>query len=605
MGGETDAGTDATPDDAGGAGGAGEPGAVCSSAWCWSHPLPHGQTVTSVWADNAGTIWVGGDAGTLMRSRNGGTWEGITSDAIDGTIGSLWGSGPNDIWATNNRLLFRFDGTSWRKVPYPSGAAADGLPWFTSLSGSGANDVWLSSANGVYHWNGAAWSDGYLTDRDVLFVSAASASEVWALDSDRLYKWNDATFVVVNWSGSTPFQGVYAIGPNDVWANANGDLWHWDGRQFTREAGIFTSGAYLQYDTVFATTPGDVWALNDNFKVPYHRVSAGNWSALAYEADDAAVYPRVGTGIPSGGAWLGGGRGRVWKYDTDRFKLIVPPIDPLAAGDLNAIWSDGNGTTIAVGGPPLRNAGGGWQPIPIASGVGVMNALWGRSATDVWGVGPGGGVYHYDGTMWSVVATGLPSTTTQNLQLYTLGGTATGELWALGTGGQVLHFDGQTWTVSASAATSTIRGLWVHDADDIWACGQNGVVQRWTRAAGWAQLTARPPVVMDYRTIWGTSPTDVWIVSGTSSTFHYDGAAWKTVPPPANLDSTYAIYALAGSPDGTFWAAGEKGAIMRWDGSVLQMFNSHSLSELRGLWVGANGEAWAAGAYGGTILHHR
>jgi hypothetical protein len=146
--------------------------------------------------------------------------------------------------------------------------------------------------------------------------------------------------------------------------------------------------------------------------------------------------------------------------------------------------------------------------------------------------------------------------------------------------------------------------LWVRNADDVWACGRNGALQRWTRGAGWKLMDLRPPYLVEYRTIWGRAEDDVWIVYGTGGAFHFDGKAWKLVPSPAlpNMGGRE-IYALSGSPDGTFWAVGEYGMIMRWNGTALQAVIGHALPSLRAVWAGPDGQAWVAGDHGQILRH--
>jgi hypothetical protein len=77
---------------------------------------------------------------------------------IFGSEGALWGSGPNDIWASLN-ATYHWDGQSWTTV---TGAPAG----MTCLWGTGPSDVWGYPAYGfpssppseLYHWDGQAWS---------------------------------------------------------------------------------------------------------------------------------------------------------------------------------------------------------------------------------------------------------------------------------------------------------------------------------------------------------------------------------------------------------------------------------------------------------------
>ena len=67
------------------------------------------------------------------------------------------------------------------------------------------------------------------------------------------------------------------------------------------------------------------------------------------------------------------------------------------------------------------------------------------------------------------------------------------------------------------------------------------------KAGGWAQLTTRPATI-SYRTIWGTSESNVWIVSATSAVFHYDGIEMANRAAPADLVSSESVYRAVGEP---------------------------------------------------------
>jgi hypothetical protein len=461
----------------------------------------------------------------------------------------------------------------------------------------------MAGYEGLFHWLGTGWAPvPFLPGQRVAFVAAVSATEIWAHDDNHLYRGNGTTFTEVTWPRANPrFQGVFAFGPGNVWVIEQAALWHWDGQTFTIEPGFDVVSGPYNYARLFVTTPGDVWMLRG--EAIHHRTALGKWEALPVDSDDRQR-PLVGVGLPDGQVWLAGRWGRSWRLDKDHFALTVPLVPANTISNLTGIWSDGKGTTIAVGdGAPLRNTAGGWEPMARKPYVGRMNAVWGRSATDVWAVGNMAAVYHYDGTTWSLMDTGIPVMAASYMDLYAMGGTETGEVWAIGRSGQFVRFDGQVWTWGVSASLSDMLALWVRSPDDVWACGRNGSIQRWKRGAGWAQFDVRPEFQVDYRTIWGRSETDVWIVYGTSAAYHFDGKAWKLVPKPAGYTGGRDIYALAGSPDGTWWGVGEFGMVLRWDGTALQLAYAHAVPDLRAVWAGADGQAWTAGSAGQIFYH--
>lgn len=83
--------------------------------------------------------------------------------------------------------------------------------------------------------------------------------------------------------------------------------------------------------------------------------------------------------------------------------------------------------------------GDGWcwgYPRPI--GI-KLNRLWGTSPSDVWAVGEGGTILHFDGARWSRVASGT------NDSLVAIGGRGPGDAWAIGKGRTVLRLSGGAW----------------------------------------------------------------------------------------------------------------------------------------------------------------
>jgi len=107
----------------------------------------------------------------------------------------------------------------------------------------------------------------------------------------------------------------------------------------------------------------------------------------------------------------------------------------------------------------------------------------------------------------------------------------------------------------------------------------------------------------DYRNMWGTNASNIWIVKATDAAFRYNGTTWQNVRTPDEALHTV-ILAIAGSPDGTFWAVGENGYSMRWNGTAFQRAVTFASSTLNGVWAGPNGEAYAVGD-NQTILLHR
>ena len=78
-----------------------------------------------------------------------------------------------------------------------------------------------------------------------------------------------------------------------------------------------------------------------------------------------------------------------------------------------------------------------WQnPLPQGNN---LEAVWGRSPTEVYAIGGQTTLMHWDGGAWSVAE--RPS----SLPVYDLWGLDSGDIFAAGYDGTVVHFDGVSW----------------------------------------------------------------------------------------------------------------------------------------------------------------
>src|SRR5262249_28258975 len=135
-----------------------------------------------------------------------------------------------------------------------------------------------------------------------------------------------------------------------------------------------------------------------------------------------------------------------------------------AAIDASADGAGGSGGTGGIGGASSSDlwvvgfqfgdsrhnvilhwtSAGGWEtqtsPVPGP----FLSDVWGTSPTDVWAVGNGGTILHYNGSSWGAV----PSNSTSNLAA--IWGSSPTDVWAVGYNtvamqGTVLHYDGVGW----------------------------------------------------------------------------------------------------------------------------------------------------------------
>jgi len=95
----------------------------------------------------------------------------------------------------------------------------------------------------------------------------------------------------------------------------------------------------------------------------------------------------------------------------------------------------------------------------------------GGGPTDVWAVGDGGTIIHFDGNRWTPSVSG----TSQSLQVVRAGDV--GEAWAAGRVGTILRFTKGAWRAIESGTKNHLFAISI-DVDGVRAAGANGTVLR-------------------------------------------------------------------------------------------------------------------------------
>lgn len=301
----------------------------------------------------------------------------------------------------------------WRVVPYPAGFPPDAR----AVWGTGPNDVWVGAHDpgGVSgttvafaHWDGAGWT---------------------------------------TWTTSPAFQpnALSGSGPNDVWAAGDGGrVAHWDGSGWTT-SWVSSSAFTYRLNAISFGSSADGWVFGDSYYA--QRWDGTGWTT--YQTNVA--YAMLGGGARFAGAvWAVGAIGATTRCAT----ASVPASTPASAC-----------------------AGGYWAL------DGDQYDIWGTALNDYWVVahwaGSGGtctGALRHEsngGAGWDYVASG------PDFCLSALWGSASSDVWAVGRGGAIWHWDGAALTSSAGVTTAPLADVWGSGPADVWAVG-NGVILRYS-----------------------------------------------------------------------------------------------------------------------------
>ena len=303
-----------------------------------------------------------------------------------------------------------------------------------------------------------------------------------------------------------------------------------------------------------------------------------------------------------------------------------PGVPPEPHDALNDVWV-GPASVFVVGSDGAigrRGDDGAWCWAVLEEDV-TWSAVWGTADDDVWIVGGGGRVLHFDGASFTPVDVGTTAFLTA------IGGTGPDDVWIVGVEGTIRHFDGAAWTAHDLPADQTLQAVWAATTDDVWVSGHepapypgdsdydgtSAVIYRWAPATASWTLEVKDTTYYgyaDFRGLDGTGPDDVWAVgadqpAGSACTWsgarRYDGASWASPDAPVGCRGFKDVAAGApGAEDGA-WIVGSvegeaAGGAVRytggaWDESVPSP-NGFTAIDHEGDRMWAVGRAWWYGA---------
>ncbi|HEY5946284.1 MAG TPA: PPC domain-containing protein, partial [Kofleriaceae bacterium] len=252
-----------------------------------------------------------------------------------------------------------------------------------------------------------------------------------------------------------------------------------------------------------------------------------------------------------------------------------------STADLNAVWgSDPNNVfAVGAGGTILHFDGTQWSAM-TSNTTATLFGVWGSAPNVVFAVGAAGMIVRFNGTSWT-------PTTESTYELHGISGTSSLVL-AVGKSGTVLRYDGASWTRMTTPGSSHIYAVLVRGSN-AFAVGQNGTVWR-LDSTGWNNLP-QTLTTYDLLSIWSSSDTDVFIGGGYGRLLHYDGTFVEHDP-----GSARSITGLWGvSPDHVFGVT-QGGTVQEYTGSRWVMQSAAgSTIELTRIVRFDNGHALAIG----------
>jgi hypothetical protein len=199
------------------------------------------------------------------------------------------------------------------------------------------------------------------------------------------------------------------------------------------------------------------------------------------------------------------------------------------------------------------------------------HSSWGTSSTDMYSVGDGGTILHFDGMSWTRMVSGTSA------PLTSIWGTSASNIYASGFDDQtanaaLLHYDGSSWQ-SANLSNLNI-GLHGHVLINTW-CGDSAshpvavlggsLVWRKTDNGAWRSDSGKIDNAynggFNSVGVFGNSINDLLAVGGWGWTAHWNGENWYRYPSLLDYSSSDFGATAASIKDNTFCQVGIKNGV--------------------------------------------
>jgi hypothetical protein len=506
----------------------------------------------------------------------------------------------------------------------------------------------------VLQYNGVSWSfvsfptSGEIKDVHIYSETLAIAGGT----QGNVYIWDNTGAGGLRWrlrsdTGSQSWLAVQFVSPTEAWiAGTGGQVYRVD--RVTTNGNIATSpsnipGVTQTLEDIHMVSSTDGWIVGGSGTIL--RFSGGSWTLFA-DIGATPLYATTFLSIYDG--WAVGSSGLI-----ERMALLYKPTgvfvsrvidgrDPAVVWVFaywNQLLSSGSGVTIAVRTGNSSNVNDGswsnysaqysndisstispptrrfiqyklsfsrginpWES-PIVYDASIVRnspinqaiqAVYINGPSDVWAVGGGGNILHYDGAIWSVFAT----VGANDLQDVVMRSSNNG--WAAGQYGMFFHYDGSGWAVADDVGSATFNAISFIDDSHAFAVGNNGAIASYDGTA-WNEIISPSAVNLnDVAMLPGNGWNAVgWAVGNSGLILRYDGSWSGSNSIDTGTETWHAISMLPGGGDG--WIVGSGGAIRRWNGVSWVPVTSPTTATLYDVQMISATNGWAVGSNGTVI----
>ena len=430
-----------------------------------------------------------GEGGTILRQDTDG-WhvDASSEDPWDeSSLAGVAAVAADDIWAVGDYMTIRHH---------------NGVEWETIYDGRGMSG-WYEDSDSDAGGDGDADSD-MDADGDADGDSEPEPDSDMGMDTEEII---DAPAVPLDPAVSALQQLSAWTSLNDIWAVSADNV---------MAAG--SEAAIIEYD-------GEFWSVasGNNWDGAWLNGIWGDSSGAAFAVGDGATIYQKGA---DGWTLMSSCWGQYTDADSDT--------DGDSDGDIDTETESQDYDTKDMPGLDTDES---WQyeqvVLPELADLGCtrINDVWGSSASDVYAVGSEGTILHYDGSVWTVVASGWDYDYGDSDE-YSDADSDSDADGEIGMDTAEMDFDteeffeieGPTGTIYPHITSASLNGVWGTDASNVWVVGTNGTVLHFN--GEWE--TIELPVANNLKGVFGFSDSDITIVGSDNCIIHFDGIEWNT-----------------------------------------------------------------------------
>lgn len=174
-------------------------------------------------------------------------------------------------------------------------------------------------------------------------------------------------------------------------------------------------------------------------------------------------------------------------------------------------------------------------------------------------------------------------------------GMAADDIWVGSAKGFILHWDGVQWNTEYLNKGLPIRSVFSSSPTDVWAVGGAGAIFRYVQNGYWYAFY--PLTDAGLYSVWAANPKEVYAVGERSTVLWFNGSSWQALP-GSGLGSEW-LRGVTAPAAKQWWAVANSGRVLRWDGTVFDV----AKQPLRAIWSASADELWVVGDKG-SIFHY-